>query len=70
MKRAPNRSELADVDIENEKEIPVTMDFADSSSEEDQNEKIQTEKKDTISERVHQHKEIIFIIAVICLTFN
>ena len=45
LKRAPNHSELVDVDIENEKEIPVTMDFADTSSNEDENEEIQTEQR-------------------------
>ena len=41
MKRAPNHSELVDFDIENEKEIPVTMDFADTLSDEDENEEIE-----------------------------
>ena len=45
LKRAPNHSELVDVDIENEKEVPVTMDFAETSSDKDENEEIQTEQR-------------------------
>ena len=72
LKRAPNHSELVDVDIESGKEIPVTMDFADTSSDEDENEEIQTEQRryNFRTGTIHQHKEIIFIIVVIFLTFN
>ena len=45
LKRAPNHSELVDVDIENEKEMPVTMGFADISSDEDDSEEMQTEQR-------------------------
>ena len=45
MKRTPNHAELVDVDIENEKGIPVSMDFADTSSDEDKNEEIKTEPR-------------------------
>ena len=44
LKRAPNHSELVNVDVENEKEISVTMDIADTSSDEDENKEIQTEQ--------------------------
>ena len=45
LKKAPNHSELVNVNIKNRKEIPETMDFADTSSDEDKNEEIQTEQR-------------------------
>ena len=44
-KRSPNHSELVDVDLENKKEVPVTMGFADTSSDEDENEEMCTPAK-------------------------
>ena len=40
LKRSPNHSELVDVDLENKKEVPVTMGFVDTSSDEDENEEM------------------------------
>ena len=59
MKRSPNHSELVDVDLENKKEVPVTMGFVDTY-----------QMKTRMRKCVYQQKEVIFIIVVICLTFN
>ena len=59
LKRSPNHSELVDVDLENKKEVPVTMGFVDTY-----------QMKTRMRKCVYQQKEVIFIIVVICLTFN
>ena len=45
MKRDRNHSELMHIDIEDEEKLPVTIDFANTSSDEDENEEIQAEQR-------------------------
>ena len=71
LKGPPNHSELVDVDTENEKEILVTIDFADTSSDQDENEEIQAEQRRyNFRTRTPAQRHYFFIIAVICLTLT
>ena len=73
MKRDRNHSELMHIDIEDEEKLPVTIDFANTSSDEDENEEIQAEQRRySFRIRTPVQKNIINVAinVVIYLIFN